>query len=456
VKTNRFFATALLAGWLTVVGVEAQTYVTPMMGGGQATADMIHIDLTYDAGASQLDAKVDNTYGTPELRPLDPGYAFDPQQPYGVLNGKAYNSQYGWNVGGLFALPPGTAIWIELVRCSPELETYSGWGRLASYTPLFGTAGSLPLWKWSGVMVHNTYAVLYPATDRLFAEYHIYLGDAETGSRTNYLDLGDTSVRLEWTTVPVADPRTFNFGAAASTNGAPLNWFNAGCFVTNSQAVVNMRCTNSGPCGLQYACGIPMLSVPATVANGGPVANHAALGSCLAFQIVSLTGPARATLTFWEAADSQPRFSVPVGECQGTNSFAVSENQGAPDADPYGFVPGRLFAVNQPGLYGLGFRVVDTSANGPAGGPLHAPSPLYYLYLQAGLTIRSLTQQGTSAIIEFGGDPGKSFCLERSAALGAAASWQTVAGPLPGTNCLQRLTDPAATGNQSFFRLRAE
>ncbi len=446
----------MLAGWLAGATVGAQTYVTPMMGGGQATADMIHIDLFYDAGASQLYAQVDDTYGTPELRPLDPGYAFDPLQPYGVLNGKAYNSQYGWNVGGLFALPPGTAIWVELVQCSPDLESYSGWGRLASCTPLFGTAGSPRLWKWNGVMVHNTYAVLCPATDRFFAEYHVYLGDAETGSRTNYLDLGDTTVRLEWTAVPVADPMTFNFGAAASTNGAPLCWFNANRFVTNSQAVVNMRLTNSGSCALHYTCAMPMRSVPATVANGGPVAYHAALGSCLACQIVSLTGPAQATLTFWEPADSQPRFSVPVGERQGTNSFALSQNQGAPETDPFGFIPGRLFAVNQPGLYCLGFRLLDTSTNGPAGGPIHAASPLYYLYLPAGFTIHSLTRQGISATVEFGGDPGKSFYLERSTALGAAASWQTVAGPLPGTNCLQRLTDPAATANQSFFRLHAQ
>jgi hypothetical protein len=181
-------------------------YVTPMMGGGQVATDMAHIDLFYDTDARQLRAQVDDSRGTPQLRPLNPGQGFDPQQPYGVLNGKAYNAQYGWNVGGLFTLPPGTAIWIELIDRSPGLETYSGSGQFAAYVPILGTAGSSRLWKWSGVMVHNTYAVSVPDTDCLFAQYHVYLGDENTGSRANFMHLGDTMVGLKWTVAPVAGP----------------------------------------------------------------------------------------------------------------------------------------------------------------------------------------------------------------------------------------------------------
>ena len=38
-------------------------------------------------------------------------------------------------------------------------------------------------------MVHNTYAVLNPTTDRLFATYHIYFGDPDTGERSGFMDL---------------------------------------------------------------------------------------------------------------------------------------------------------------------------------------------------------------------------------------------------------------------------
>jgi hypothetical protein len=37
----------------------------------------------------------------------------------------------------------------------------------------------------------------------LFAEYHIYFGDADTGARDNYMHLGDSTVRLEWNAVPL-------------------------------------------------------------------------------------------------------------------------------------------------------------------------------------------------------------------------------------------------------------
>ena len=455
-KLIRSLLVFLLLGWSASAIALAQTYVTPKMGGGQVTADMVHIDLYYDAEANTLHARVDDSYGLPELRPLAPGAAFDPRERYAVLNGKAYNSQYGWNVGGFFTIPPGAAIWIEQTRASPGLECYENWGRLGSYAPIFGTASSPRLWKWSGVMIHNTYAVSNSPSARLFADYHIYFGDADTGSRDGFTQLADTSVRLEWTTVPVEDPLTFKFGAADSIPDAPLLFLNSGQFVTNSQWVMNLRYTNAGPYALQYACRLPLMAVPATAANGGPAANHAALGSCLELQVVSLAGPLGASLHFWEAGETQACFSVPVGEVAGTNRFPLSENQGAPDADPFGGIQERHFTAGQPGLFCLGFRLVDTSTNGPDAGPIHPPSETYYVYLQAGLTIASWAKQGASLTASFGGEPDQRFYLEHTPALGASAQWQTVAGPLIGTNRLQTLTDPAAADRPGFFRLRAQ
>ena len=442
----------MLACGLSGAPAVAQTYVTPMMGGGQVAADMVHIDIYYDADANVLSATVDDSYGTPELRALDPGYAFDPLQPYGVLNGKAYNSQYGWNVGGFFSLPSGSKIWIELLDSSPGLETYEEY----TYAPIFGTGAAPRLWIWAGRMVHNSYAVRSPPISRLFAEYHIFFGDENTGSRTNFMAFDDTTVRLEWSVVPVEDPMTFRFGALGQTNGAPLSFINAYQFLTSSQSVVNLRYTNDGPCSLQYAGCIPMMAVPSTTGNGGPATNCAALGSRLELELVSLAGPPQASLGFWEAGAIQPDFSLATGEAVGTNRLVLSQNSGAPDTDPYGCIQGRHLAVNQPGLYCLGFRAVDTSTNGPAGSPIHAASPLYRLYLQAGLTIASLTRQGPAVTASYGGEPNRTFYLERSLALGASGAWQTVAGPLAGTNRVQTLTDPTATNSRSFFRLRAQ
>ncbi len=446
----------VVAGWLPALPLAAQTFVTPKLGGGQVAADMVHIDIYYDAEANVLYATVDDSYGTPELRALEQGHAFDSQQPYAVLNGKAYNAQYGWNVGGFFTMPPGAAIWIEMLDCTPNLETYSGWGQTGSYAPIFGTGATPALWKWSGVMVHNTYAVLDPPFGRFFADYHIYFGDAATGSRANFTEFGDTTVRLEWTTVPVESLMAFRFGAVEASNGAPLLFINSGQWESDSLAVVSFRHTNAGPCAFQYECCWPMVTVPATDANGGPAANHAAPGSCLKLQFISLSGPPGGNLGVWEPGQSLPNFRMAAGATAGTNRLVLSQNNGVPGSDPYGCVQGRRLALSQPGLYCLGFRVVDSSTNGLGGGPIHTPSPLYRVYLQAGLTVSSLTRDGQTMTVCFGGGPGQRFFLERKSVLGPSGPWQTVAGPLIGTNCLQTLTDPDVQDERGLYRLRAE
>ena len=455
-KRFQFTAAVLWASWLAASAAEAQTFVTPKLGGGQVTADMAHIDIYYDADAHQLDAHVDDSNGTPELRVLDADYMFDPQTKYAVLNGKAYNSQYGWNVGGFFTIPPGAAIWIELLDSSPRLETYEGWGQAGSYLPILGTAGSSRAWKWSGVMVHNTYAIRNPSTAQLFADYHVFFGDETTGARDAFAQLDDAFVHLEWTVVPIAPSITFEFGARNETNGAPLLFLNAEQFVTNSEWVVNLLPTNAVAADRLFANGLSLLVAPATPANGGPAPQHAALGACLECQFVSLSGPGGATLGVWEAGWDQPRFQMPSGEAAGTNCLRLSEGGGTPGGDPFGSMPQCRLTVNQPGLYCLGFQLLDTSTNGLNGGPIHAPSPVYCVHLQAGITLASITWQGSTTIARFGGEPGNTYYLEHAPTLGLSPPWQTVAGPVLGTNRLQKIEHSIAKGEIGFYRLRAE
>ncbi len=159
----------------------ADGYAIPMLGGGQITAPMKHADITFDG--VNLDVHVDSTVATPILRPLTSPAQFDPAMPWAVLQDKAYNFQYGWNPGGFFVPPAGTGIWIERLATTPDLEVYFVDGPPASlpYEPIFGTAGSPPVWKWSGAMTHNAYAVLNPSKPAYEATYRVYLGDAATG-----------------------------------------------------------------------------------------------------------------------------------------------------------------------------------------------------------------------------------------------------------------------------------
>jgi hypothetical protein len=439
--------------------VDPVLVVKPSRGGGLDTnSPMVHVDLFYDYQANQMRATLDTSAATPKLVPLPAGYTFDSRSNYSVLSGKYYNFQYAWNPGGVFTPPPGAAVWIEALSTTPNLETYDGPGNKMenpprTYAPIFGTKGASAKWKWYGRMAHNSYALLAPTNSVVTAEYRVYFGDAETGSREAFASYADAVVQLKWL-VDLAEPPTFQFGAVDQTNGAPLRFINAADWTTNSLAVVNLHYTNAGHCASQYSCALPLLAVPATAQNGGPAPSHAALGSCVELECVSLTGPEGGRVAFWQPGETQPLFQLAVGESGSAHRVCLSQNPGGPEADPYGQLSGRHFAASSPGLYCLGLRLVDSSTNGAAGGPIHAPSEIYYVYLQAGYRVHALTRSGSKLTAQFGGEPGKTFYLEHSAALDPWAAWKTVAGPLSGAARLQTLSDPGASSEAGFFRLR--
>ena len=172
------------------------TYVRPKIGGdqiGHTQAPMIMPEILFDGvGIRVVDADgspwpVFAWSEAPVLRPLSPPNEFDPTEPWAVLIGKAYNFQYGWDSALLdmmtYPFPPGSAIWIKVLRQSPELTVYY---KDSGYAPLFGTAdaGGTPssdIWMWDLRMRHNTYAVPDSFYGRLSGDYKVYLGDAVTG-----------------------------------------------------------------------------------------------------------------------------------------------------------------------------------------------------------------------------------------------------------------------------------
>lgn len=157
-------------------------YVIPQMGGGsvgQASAPMKHADI--HLFGQQLFISLDNSIAMPKLRELTPPDEFDPNQPWNVLNGKAYNFQFGWNPAGFISLPFDAAIWIEQINSSSELEIYDRSPATLGYEPIFGTDNSSTKLRWSGSMTHNAYAVENPKNESYFAEYLVYVGDSESG-----------------------------------------------------------------------------------------------------------------------------------------------------------------------------------------------------------------------------------------------------------------------------------
>ncbi len=165
---------------------------------------------------------------------------FDPAQPYAVLNGTAYSRVLGWYDQGTTgangddfyatyaAQLNGNYVWIEKTGGSPELKTYFINEDVTGdpgtpYTPIFGTDGSSPKWRWDGKMDHNAYAVAlqYLTTpNQLFtATYHLYIGDAAGNPVAGY---GDTTTTWRWQGPAVAVVPTL--GIARTNAQVVISW----------------------------------------------------------------------------------------------------------------------------------------------------------------------------------------------------------------------------------------
>ena len=195
----------------------------------------------------------------------------------------------------------------------------------------------------------------------------------------------------------------------------------------------------------------------ATDLGTGQMPGRALLGSRLAVEVVHVAGPAGGALNFWagdgENPSDQITFSVPVGTTQGTNAFVISENDGSPGSDPYGHIHGREFTTTLPGLYTVGFRLLDISTNGFGGGPMHAPSEILSMYFQAGPTIESVQGLTNGFRISFRSAPGITNLLEAADTLDPL-TWRSVGVQSRGNSTLQFLVDTNAAAAVRLYRLR--
>jgi len=186
-----------MAAMVGLAGPAHAQYVIPMLGGDQFGADMVHIDIYYNAGINKLTATIDTSNPTPDMLPIKPTQQWEPGKPWAFIGYKPYNAQYGWNPSGNWLPPAGTTIWISLLQKTPGLECYSGCWNTGSYAGLFGTNGSETTWEWSGRMIHNTYVAPEAANASYWAQYRVYFGDPVTKAAAPGVD--DTTVTLVWT-----------------------------------------------------------------------------------------------------------------------------------------------------------------------------------------------------------------------------------------------------------------
>jgi hypothetical protein len=257
-------------------------------------------------------------------------------------------------------------------------------------------------------------------------------------------------------------------GANATTPGSPLIFVNAGDYSTDSGYVFGLDAGDPGSPydGYYFTGDLVFVALAATPNYGGPEAQAAALGSHIEIVLETLEGPRGGHLGFWETQQNgvdstNLTWTVPVGLTNGTHHIVVSETDGSANADPYGHIHGRIYSVDRPGLYRAGFRFVDTSTNGPGGGPIQAPSDRFYLYLQGDVTIASiakatntlnLTFAAPSNLPDIGTAPATNYQVESSRVLGPAANWQPAGDVVAGDDHMHTITFPM-TNSAAFFRL---
>ncbi len=259
--------------------------------------------------------------------------------------------------------------------------------------------------------------------------------------------------------------------ATSSDPGATLQYAPfATDYTTNSGFVFSLDAgtTNDPYLGYYYTSDQVFSALAATGDNGGPEVGHAAPGTYIQVKLLSVDGPAGASFGFWETAQdgidsTNLTWSVPVPSVNGTNLIAVTQSDGSPGSDPYGHLHGRVYSVTKPGFYKATWQFVDTSSNGPDGGPVDLPSAPFATYYQADLTIAGLTATVNGLNLAFAvpsnqpddlSTPPTDYTLETSPALGAAANWQPLGDVITGDDTLHFITVPA-TNSAQFFRLKA-
>lgn len=254
-----------------------------------------------------------------------------------------------------------------------------------------------------------------------------------------------------------------NAGARAATEGSPLFFANGSRFEAGSGHLIHLAPTNSAAYGPIFFGGgdVTFTSLPVSLDNGGPSAFAALPGSHIDMVFETLDGPPGGELAVWDSFDgffdaTEVTFSLVAGTRGGTHRMALSENDGTPGVDPYGHIHGRKFSVSKPGFYTVGIRLIETSSNGTAGGPLHAPSELAFFQFQAGDTLAGVTATDDGIRVRFGTRTGRQYFVEATDRLGSAASWTTVAGPIAGDDLLQTTEPLQGLGPVTFFRLRIE
>ncbi len=223
-------------------------------------------------------------------------------------------------------------------------------------------------------------------------------------------------------------------GASAQTPGSPLVFSNGNDFSTESGWVMFLDGKDST--GMWYVGDeLTVTSLSGSASTGGPAPGRAANGAFLQLQFLAVEGPAGSQMRISQeefTPDEEPTGNIlqlldlPVGPVVGDQKIPITEGEGSPGSDPFGHIHGRQFWADRPGLFTATVRLVDTSTNGPGGGPIHIPSAPLSIYFQADDTVQIAYTSAGGAELVFAVRELETVALESSPQLGAGAAWTEV------------------------------
>ena len=172
-------------------------------------------------------------------------------------------------------------------------------------------------------------------------------------------------------------------------------------------------------------------------------------------QVLAVSGPAGGSFSFWEKGASGPTWTRAAGwTASGADqvSFLISEDansDGVPDDGAgFGHLHGRVFTMNQPGVYDVTFRAVDAKAANP-----YAPSaPVTIRFTALNPPQLAVSKVGDAIKLTFTGRANLSYDVQSSTTLNAD-DWTTLTTLGEETASLLECTDAIDGRPRVFYRL---
>jgi hypothetical protein len=246
-----------------------------------------------------------------------------------------------------------------------------------------------------------------------------------------------------------------NAGADSWDQGSKLR-FDNGAEFTPASYLKTMVYSNTGRFASTFNGNISLTVLHSIDGLGEKVPGSPAPGAFIVAEIVSVKGPEGGNFSFWNEAG--PQLVIPVGTTNGAFRYELSDaslGAGQPGNDPFGHIHGRRFALDKPGIYEVGFRVVDISTNGVGGGPIHTPSDVLPIMFQSGINIAAIEPQEDRVRIRFGSMTNFLWQIESIESLGST-NWQAVGDRVNGWDSFMDIEDIRPPVSSRYYRVKGE